>query len=139
MEFLPKVRRKKSFLDRAAVSYVLNPLNLNDTTRMIEYRLERAGFPENSGKLFTEKGYEAVFKYSKGKPRRICKICKKAIMDLVLQGREKELISHGHYRKSLWLRRWYNVLKKEDPDNRLLALLRDRDSKNGQEKRNGFS
>ena len=94
MEFLPKVRRKKSFLDRAAVSYVLNPLNLNDTTRMIEYRLERAGFPENSGKLFTEKGYEAVFKYSKGKPRRICKICKKAIMDLVLQGREKELISH---------------------------------------------
>ncbi len=94
MEFLPKVRKKRSFLDRAVVSYVLNPLNLIDTRKMIEYRLERAGFPGDSKKLFTDQAYEAIFRYSKGKPRQICKICKNAIMSLVLQGKENELISH---------------------------------------------
>lgn len=94
MEFLPKVRRKKNFLDRAAVSYVLNPLNLSETCNMIEYRLERAGLPQSSKPLFTEKAYELIFKYSKGKPRKICKICKNALMDLVLQGKEKGAITN---------------------------------------------
>jgi len=101
MEFLPKVRRKKSFLDRAAVSYVLNPLNLSETRRMIEYRLERAGLPSNSRPIFSEKAYETIFKYSKGKPRKICKICKNALMDLVLQGKENGVITDNSIEKVL--------------------------------------
>ena len=93
MELLPKVKKKKSFLDRAVVSYVLNPLNIGDTRRMIEYRLEKAGLAKELNPLFSEKAYEAIFKHSKGKPRRICKICKNALMDLVLQGKENSAIT----------------------------------------------
>ena len=93
MEFLPKIRRKRSFLDRTAVSYVLNPLNLDDTKRMVEYRLKKAGLDVKEKPIFSDKAYELLFKYSKGKPRKICKICKNALMDLVLQGRENSLIT----------------------------------------------
>lgn len=93
MEFLPKVKKKRNFLDRAVVSYVLNPLNSDDTRRMIEYRLEKAGYSSNLKPLFSDTAYEAIFKHTKGKPRKICKICKTALMDLVLQGKENSVIT----------------------------------------------
>lgn len=93
MEFLPKVKKKRNFLDRAVVSYVLNPLNSDDTRRMIEYRLEKAGYSSNLKPLFSDTAYEVIFKHTKGKPRKICKICKTALMDLVLQGKENSVIT----------------------------------------------
>lgn len=93
MEFLNRVKRKKSFMDRISVSYVINPLNREDTENMIKFRLKQAGL--NSGReLFKKEVYDAIYKHSKGRPRKICKICKDCLMSIVLNRKESDLITN---------------------------------------------
>jgi general secretion pathway protein A len=85
LELLPRIRRKRNFMDRINLSYMINPLSLNDTQQMIQFRLQRAGFHE--GQLFTEEAVALIQDHSKGSPRKITLMCHHALETLIMQDR----------------------------------------------------
>ena len=76
LEFLNKIRTKrfKNLRQRVAMSYMLNPLNLEDTGELIRHRLMVAG-SDGSGVLYTKDAVQVIHEESKGLPRDICKLC----------------------------------------------------------------
>lgn len=87
LDLLPKLKKRHSFMDRVAVTYMLNPLNREDTEQMINFRLERAGLPENK-KLFTEEAISLIHYHSKGMPRRITTLCHDCLEQLITKDGE---------------------------------------------------
>jgi len=93
LELLPKIRRKRNFMDRINISYMINPLSYADTEEMIRFRLERAGYKGNG--LFTSDAMGLVYDHSKGSPRKITLMCHHALESLIMRERtlvEKDLI-----------------------------------------------
>lgn len=84
LELLPKVRKRRNFVDRINLSYVLNPLNQEETIRLIEHRLKVAGW--NGGPLFSEGAYQIVYEYAKGFPRQTTKLCSASLKNAIIEG-----------------------------------------------------
>jgi len=84
MELLPKVRRRRNFVDRISLSYVLNPLNIDEMREMIEFRLGVAGW--NGKELFAEETYETIHEYTKGFPRQVVKLCGISLETCIMNG-----------------------------------------------------
>ena len=76
LEFLTKIRAKrfKNLRQRVAMSYMLNPLNLEDTGELIRHRLQIAG-SDGSGVVYTEDAIRVIHEESRGLPRDICRLC----------------------------------------------------------------
>ena len=95
MELLPKLQRIHNFSDRISLKYILNPLDINETKNLIEFRLRQAGAP--SGKeVFTEKAILAVYQYTQGYPRKIAALCHNLLEELVMKDRriiEEDLVN----------------------------------------------
>lgn len=109
-----RVQNVESLKQRLAFRYHLDPLNLEETQKYIEHRLEVAG---NNRPVFTPAAYGLVFKGSRGIPRQINNICDYALLvgfskkvkeidleiiedclkdlDLVKSGVSGEHITHG--------------------------------------------
>ena len=85
LELLPKLRRKRNFMDRINLSYMINPLSHTDTREMIHFRLERAGYKR--GELFTEEAISLIYNHSKGSPRKITLLCHHALELLIMHNR----------------------------------------------------
>jgi general secretion pathway protein A len=79
LEFLPRIRRMKNFMDRITMSYMLNPLNETDTKEMIEFRLKQAGL-NSDRRLFTEGAYRLIYLHTQGFPRKVTKLCHNALI-----------------------------------------------------------
>jgi general secretion pathway protein A len=91
-ELLGRLKRIRNFSDRISLKYVLNPLGINETKSMIEFRLKQAGY--NSGRtLFTDRAIELIYQYTQGYPRRIANICHLALEELVMK--EKIIVEEG--------------------------------------------
>jgi general secretion pathway protein A len=91
-ELLGRLKRIRNFSDRISLKYVLNPLGINETKSMIEFRLKQAGY--NSGRtLFTDRAIELIYQYTQGYPRRIANICHLALEELVMK--EKVVVEEG--------------------------------------------
>lgn len=84
MELLPKVRRRRNFVDRISLSYVLNPLNVDEMREMIEFRLGVAGW--NGKELFAEETHETIHEYTKGFPRQVVKLCGMSLETCIMNG-----------------------------------------------------
>jgi len=84
MELLPKVRRRRNFVDRISLSYVLNPLNINEMREMIEFRLGVAGW--NGKELFVEETYETIHEHTKGFPRQVVRLCGMSLETCIMNG-----------------------------------------------------
>jgi general secretion pathway protein A len=89
MELLPRIRKMRSFRDRIALSYVLNPLNQEDTKNMIIFRLSVAGH-NNPESLFTEEALEEIHNTTRGYPRQITTLCHNALVTMFTM--EKEFV-----------------------------------------------
>lgn len=76
LEFLSKIRAKrfKNLRQRVAMSYMLNPLNIEDTGELIRHRLQVAG-SDGSGVVYTEEAIRVIHEESRGLPRDICRLC----------------------------------------------------------------
>jgi len=85
LELMPKIRRKRNFMDRINLSYMINPLSLDETKQMIQYRLTQAGL--NGKELFTDDAMALIHDHSKGSPRKITLICHHALESLIMQDR----------------------------------------------------
>lgn len=88
LELVPKIRKMPNFYDRISFKYVLNPFDLDDTRKMIQYRLQRAGYSSHRS-LFTDEAVEEIHRYTMGYPRRITMACHKALKQLIIRKKER--------------------------------------------------
>jgi general secretion pathway protein A len=66
-----KLDQKPELESRAAALSTLDPLDFPDTRGMVEFRLMVAGRREP---LFTDRAMGVIFDYSRGVPRRVCRL-----------------------------------------------------------------
>jgi general secretion pathway protein A len=78
----PGLRQLKQ---RIALRCSLQPLNLEDTQKYVQWRLNRAGAKANSG-IFSEDTLVAVYRYSRGIPRLINTICENSLVSAYAEG-----------------------------------------------------
>ena len=104
-ELLPRIKRITNFIDRVALKYIINPLDEEETAKLIAFRLEAAGLPAGRC-LFTPEAIRAIHRFTQGYPRKVSMVCHNALEALVMHEREmveesviEELLSH----ESRWL------------------------------------
>ncbi len=76
-ELKDMIRQYKQLDQRIAIRYHLNPLNDEEATNYMLYRLEKAGVTEP---IFTNDALEAIYHYSGGIPRKINNVCDLALL-----------------------------------------------------------
>ncbi|MCK5451175.1 MAG: AAA family ATPase, partial [Candidatus Omnitrophica bacterium] len=86
MELHSKIIEMPNFLDRIGFKYTLNPLDLDETRDLIEFRIRQAGY-KGRMRLFMEDAIRGIHQYTGGYPRRIGMVCHKALKALVLKNR----------------------------------------------------
>ena len=105
MELLGRVRRLKNFIDRAAMKYIINPLNQEETAELISFRLRSAGLA-GEATLFTQEAIAAIHRFTQGYPRRISLLCHNALEALVMRDQrtvEADLIQELIEHESRWV------------------------------------
>ena len=86
MELLPRITRIHNLMDRVALKYIVNPLDEPETAEMIRFRLEAAGLVEASA-LFTPEAVRGIYRFTQGYPRKIAKLCQRALEELLMRER----------------------------------------------------
>ncbi len=86
MELHGKVINIPNFVDRINFKYTLNPLDEEETSQMIEFRIKQAGYKANMH-LFLEGAIKEIYRYTHGYPRRVNMICHKALKRLVMNNK----------------------------------------------------
>jgi len=115
MELHSKIINISNFFDRISFKYTLNPFDLDETKKMIEFRIRQAGYRSNM-QLFLDDAIQEIHGYSRGYPRKIIMTCHKALKHLILKNRFvingelvreiiEEEIKAGWHRKDLLLQK----------------------------------
>lgn len=94
LELLPEIAKVHNLMDRIALKYVINTLDLKETDRLIKFRLETAGYRGNK-ELFSDDAIKAIQDYAQGYPRKISLLCHEALERALMNEKtsvNKELI-----------------------------------------------
>ncbi len=83
LELLPRIKRITNFLDRAALKYIINPLDEPETGELIRFRLVQAGWAQ-ARELFEPGAVQAIHRFTQGYPRKIAMLCHRALEALVM-------------------------------------------------------
>ncbi|MBN1405842.1 MAG: AAA family ATPase [Candidatus Omnitrophica bacterium] len=86
VELHAKIMAIPNFFDRISFKYTLNPLDLNETKEMIDFRIRQAGYKANMH-IFLDDAVKEIYQHTKGYPRRITMLCHKALKALVLKSK----------------------------------------------------
>ena len=86
LELYSKIMNIPNFFDRISFKYTLNPLDINETKEMIEFRIRQAGY-KASMHIFLEEAIKDIYQYSRGYPRQITMLCHRALKNLVLKNK----------------------------------------------------
>ncbi|MFT6153140.1 MAG: type II secretory pathway predicted ATPase ExeA [Bermanella sp.] len=86
-EFLETINASEQFKQRVKLHYHLKGLEKDDVEKYIEFRLVKSGLKSNV--LFDKPLIEKIYKYSRGIPRLINKICDALLMCAFADGKEK--------------------------------------------------
>jgi general secretion pathway protein A len=76
-ELATKIDRQPELKDRITIFGALTPLTFEDAVALIEFRWKVAGGEHHP---FDDEALAAIFKYSKGLPRKISKLCHNALI-----------------------------------------------------------
>ena len=104
MELLPRIKKVRNFMDRVSSKYILNPLDECETGRLIEFRLQQAGYAK-ARNLFSREAVKQIYEYTGGYPRQICFICHNAIEHLIMGDHEvvtEDVIHQIMGQEKLW-------------------------------------
>jgi len=88
-EFDSTIEEYANFADRINLYHVLEPLGLQDTLRMIRFRLSRSSEEERSLSIFTFPALMAVYLSTGGYPRKIVNLCHRCMLTIIVQNRSK--------------------------------------------------
>jgi general secretion pathway protein A len=86
LELYSKIMNIPNFFDRISFKYTLNPLDLNETKELIEFRIRQAGYDANM-RLFLDDAIREIHEHTRGYPRQITMLCHGALKNLVLKKR----------------------------------------------------
>lgn len=89
-----KIDRQPELKDRITIFGALTPLTFDDAIALIDFRWKVAGGDKHP---FESEALEAIFKYSKGLPRKISKLCDNALIRALsneLKSVNKEIVEH---------------------------------------------
>ena len=85
LELYAKVIGMDNFMDRISFKCTLNPLDVEETKELINFRIQKAGYIGH-GNLFLNEAVSEVYRYAKGYPRKIIMLCHKLLKALVMEG-----------------------------------------------------
>lgn len=86
LELHTKIMQIPNFFDRISFKYTLNPLSLEETKEMVEFRIRQAGY-QTQMHLFLGEALEEIYRYTKGYPRKITMLCHMALKELIMRNR----------------------------------------------------
>lgn len=86
IELLPRIREMPNLMDRISLKYMLNPLDEEETRKMIYFRLEHAG-ADMRHEYFSDDSISEIYRYTQGYPRRISMVCHNALKSLVMESK----------------------------------------------------
>jgi len=84
LELYSKVIHMHNFLDRISFKFTLNPLDVTETSELINFRINKAGY-KGEKKLFMDEAISEIYSYTKGYPRKINMLCHKILKQLVIE------------------------------------------------------
>lgn len=86
LELYSKITAMPNFYDRISFKYTLNPLGVEETRDLVEYRMRRAGYNGKPG-FFTMNAIELIHQKTRGYPRKISMYCHRALKHAVMRNR----------------------------------------------------
>lgn len=86
LELHSRIMAIPNFYDRISFKYTLNPLDLNETKELIDFRIRQAGYHSNMC-LFLDDAIQEIFQYTRGYPRQITMMCHRALKGMVLRNK----------------------------------------------------
>jgi len=88
-EFEQVLERHANFADRINLLHVLGPLGFTDTRLMIDYRLQKAGAESSLGSMLSFPALLAIYRATKGYPRKIVNLCHRIMLAMIVKNRKK--------------------------------------------------
>jgi len=82
-EIRQKLKTKNALVSRIATRATLAPLDLAETQKLIEFRLQVAG---RDTPLFTDEAVERIWRHARGVPRTVMSVCLNALIAAVSTG-----------------------------------------------------
>ena len=86
MELHSKIMNIPNFLDRISFKYALNPLDLEETRNLIEFRIRQAGYTGRMT-LFLDDAVAEIHRHTQGYPRKVGMLCHTALTRLIMNNR----------------------------------------------------
>ena len=86
MELMPVLGQMPNLLDRISMKTVIEPLDIDETRELVDFRLRHAGF---SGRydLILDDAVREMHRATRGYPRKIAMLCHKALKAAVMKNR----------------------------------------------------
>jgi len=88
-EFDNTLKEHANFADRINLYHLLKPMNFRDTRSMIQYRLNQSSGAANRLALFTYPALWAIYRATRGYPRKIVNLCHRSILTMIIQNKSK--------------------------------------------------
>ncbi len=89
LEFEEVMKAHANFTDRINLLHNLEPMNFRDTCQMVQHRLKMAAATARPQSLFTLPAMWAIYRASKGYPRRIIHLCHQSMLAMIIQNRKR--------------------------------------------------
>lgn len=88
-EFNAILQAHANFADRINLLHRLSPMSFKDTRRMIRHRLKLASSGVKPLNLFSIPAQWAIYRGSRGYPRRIIHLCHQSLLTMIIQNRTR--------------------------------------------------
>lgn len=86
-EFRQTLAEYPSFADRINFYHILAPLNFQETRNLLQFRLNQAKDGYKEPRLFTTPGLWAIYRATKGYPRKIIHLSHRVLLTMIIQNR----------------------------------------------------
>ncbi len=80
LEWLEVLRAAPNFEQRINMTFTLSPIPIEETERLIAFRLEQAGLAPDAEPVFDDGAVAVIHAYSEGNPRVIVTLCRNALL-----------------------------------------------------------
>ena len=88
-EFESTLEQHENFTDRINLYHRLEPMSFKDTRDMIQFRLNQSSAAAQKLALFTYPALWAIYRATRGYPRKIVNLCHRSILAMIIQNKTK--------------------------------------------------
>lgn len=88
-EFEKTLEKYANFTDRINLYHRLEPMSFKDTRSMIQFRLNQSSAVAQKLALFTYPAMWAIFRATRGYPRKIVNLCHRSMLAMIIQNKTK--------------------------------------------------